>query len=242
MRISCGSAATGSGKRRPRSAGRAGGGTAIDRIDQSDRTERADPVGPTDQPIGSLRPWLTNTDPAVVANALHLPDSPDELLARPADRRAGAGLHAGGRLQRATGGGAHRGAAKAAGDDRPMRRSVGSRQLPTCPRCGKPMALRTARKGAHAGSQFWGCTGYPECKGTRRLEASGGSELTDQSRGSHEHGRPKGAEDPAAGGEAVPREAGLRLSRQLGGAREQPQHRAGPAACLAKDAGPRRAR
>jgi ssDNA-binding Zn-finger/Zn-ribbon topoisomerase 1 len=27
------------------------------------------------------------------------------------------------------------------------------------------MALRTARTGANAGRQFWGCTGYPECKG-----------------------------------------------------------------------------
>jgi DNA topoisomerase-1 len=30
----------------------------------------------------------------------------------------------------------------------------------TCPNCGKPMILRTSRKG----SQFLGCSGYPECK------------------------------------------------------------------------------
>jgi four helix bundle suffix protein len=40
---------------------------------------------------------------------------------------------------------------------------------PACPLCGKPMALRTARHGARAGSQFWGCSAYPECKSTRRL-------------------------------------------------------------------------
>jgi restriction system protein len=28
------------------------------------------------------------------------------------------------------------------------------------------MALRTAKTGKHAGNQFWGCTGYPDCKGT----------------------------------------------------------------------------
>jgi four helix bundle suffix protein len=33
-----------------------------------------------------------------------------------------------------------------------------------CPACGKPMILRTARKGPNAGSQFRGCSGYPECK------------------------------------------------------------------------------
>lgn len=41
---------------------------------------------------------------------------------------------------------------------------------PTCPQCGKPMALRTARKGPRAGTEFWGCSGYPECRGTRSLD------------------------------------------------------------------------
>jgi len=38
---------------------------------------------------------------------------------------------------------------------------------PTCPRCGTTMVLRTARQGANARSAFWGCTGYPRCRGTR---------------------------------------------------------------------------
>jgi restriction system protein len=29
------------------------------------------------------------------------------------------------------------------------------------------MVLRTAKRGADAGSEFWGCTKYPACKGTR---------------------------------------------------------------------------
>lgn len=37
---------------------------------------------------------------------------------------------------------------------------------PKCPACGGLMALRTAKAGKTPGSQFWGCTGYPECKGT----------------------------------------------------------------------------
>jgi len=36
-----------------------------------------------------------------------------------------------------------------------------------CPLCGSPMVLRTARKGANAGSQFYGCSKYPQCRGTR---------------------------------------------------------------------------
>ncbi len=38
---------------------------------------------------------------------------------------------------------------------------------PRCPRCGRPMRRRTARQGPHAGQVFWGCTGYPECRGIR---------------------------------------------------------------------------
>ena len=38
---------------------------------------------------------------------------------------------------------------------------------PLCPRCQKPMRQRTARQGPRAGQPFWGCTGYPDCKGTR---------------------------------------------------------------------------
>lgn len=39
---------------------------------------------------------------------------------------------------------------------------------PPCPRCGQPMVLRTARRrGRHRGEQFWGCPGYPRCRGMR---------------------------------------------------------------------------
>lgn len=37
---------------------------------------------------------------------------------------------------------------------------------PACPLCSKPMVKRLARRGANAGSEFWGCTGYPACRGT----------------------------------------------------------------------------
>jgi four helix bundle suffix protein len=39
--------------------------------------------------------------------------------------------------------------------------------VPSCPKCRRPMVLRTARAGRSAGSQFWGCSAYPECRGTR---------------------------------------------------------------------------
>ena len=37
----------------------------------------------------------------------------------------------------------------------------------SCPLCSKPMVRRTAKRGANVGSEFWGCTGYPACRGTR---------------------------------------------------------------------------
>jgi hypothetical protein len=36
---------------------------------------------------------------------------------------------------------------------------------PDCPKCGQPMVLRTARRGKNPGEQFWGCPGYPKCRG-----------------------------------------------------------------------------
>ena len=37
-------------------------------------------------------------------------------------------------------------------------------EIPPCEECGKPMALRRSRFGT-----FYGCTGYPECKGIRKI-------------------------------------------------------------------------
>lgn len=41
---------------------------------------------------------------------------------------------------------------------------------PLCPKCGSPMRLKMIRKGTHQGEQFWGCTDYPKCDGTRPLK------------------------------------------------------------------------
>lgn len=47
-----------------------------------------------------------------------------------------------------------------------------------CPQCGMAMRLRTAKRGKHPGSQFWGCSQYPRCRGTRpykKPEGDGGA-------------------------------------------------------------------
>ncbi|WKB50841.1 restriction endonuclease [Eleftheria terrae] len=38
---------------------------------------------------------------------------------------------------------------------------------PICPLCSSAMTRREAKRGAHAGRSFWGCTAYPKCRGTR---------------------------------------------------------------------------
>lgn len=43
---------------------------------------------------------------------------------------------------------------------------------PACPQCGANMVKRTARKGARAGADFWGCTEFPTCRGVRALDAA----------------------------------------------------------------------
>ncbi|PAU76413.1 hypothetical protein CK501_15875 [Halovibrio salipaludis] len=42
-----------------------------------------------------------------------------------------------------------------------------------CPRCQSSMTKRIAQRGAHAGEQFWGCTRFPQCRGTRPVQELG---------------------------------------------------------------------
>jgi len=39
-----------------------------------------------------------------------------------------------------------------------------------CPECGSEMVLRTARKGANVGQQFWGCSRFPACRAIKNYE------------------------------------------------------------------------
>jgi restriction system protein len=127
--------------------------------DLTDRTDRTDQSDPTEQ--APYAAWLNDDNPAVVANALIcLVHQANYLL----DRQIAA-------LERqfiAEGGYSERLAAARLAHRREERES----KCPTCPLCGKPMAVRTARKGQNAGSQFWGCSGYPVCKGTRKFDGS----------------------------------------------------------------------
>lgn len=40
---------------------------------------------------------------------------------------------------------------------------------PPCPVCTKPMVMRTAKRGSALGNEFWGCSDFPACRGTRQV-------------------------------------------------------------------------
>ena len=128
----------------------------------------ADPQDPGDRARNKLyAPWLRHDDPAVVANTLlclihqanYLLDQ--QLIGLERDFVEGGGYSE----QLATARIAHRRKTDPSDPSDPT-----DPQPPKCPDCGELMALRTARQGKNEGSQFWGCTAYPKCKGTAPLE------------------------------------------------------------------------
>jgi restriction system protein len=40
---------------------------------------------------------------------------------------------------------------------------------PRCPRCSSGMTRRVAHRGERAGRDFWGCSQFPRCRGTRSI-------------------------------------------------------------------------
>jgi four helix bundle suffix protein len=130
----------------------------VNRTDPSDRTDRSD--------AKAYDPWLTHVDAAVVANALIcLIHQTNYLL----DRQI-AGLE-----REFIEGGGYSERLYAARLENRQNQDLTDPSDPSdppdradqsCPACSKALVLRTARKGPNAGSQFWGCSGYPECRAT----------------------------------------------------------------------------
>lgn len=120
--------------------------------------------------------WLDHDDPAQRANCLIcLIHQANYLLDRLITRLEQDIIKHGGHREQLT-------AARLAERDRQQGRPVVPKEeTPQCPQCAKPMRLRTARQGANAGSQFWGCSGYPECKGTMKYKAQSDGSRTNPS-------------------------------------------------------------
>ena len=94
--------------------------------------------------------WLDADDAVVVANAMLI------IIGRALKMLKGQ-IEAQGKAFEETGG----------FNERLMSKRIEAREKeqsppPDCPRCGKPMRRRKSTKG-----DFWGCSTFPECKGTR---------------------------------------------------------------------------
>ena len=50
--------------------------------------------------------------------------------------------------------------------------------VPSCPMCNSPMVIRIAYKGTPRQNKFWGCTKFPNCKGTRVFQLDGSDGAT----------------------------------------------------------------
>lgn len=146
------------------------------KTDRSDQTDLSDLTKLTDHQRWQLySPWLDHPDPAVRANAvICLIHQANYLLDQQLDALEKQFINAGGYSEQL----ATARLNKRAEDRKPLTipnlrdarpPSPSDVQPPACPRCGGLMALRTAKTGRNAGSQFWGCTAYPKCDGTAEV-------------------------------------------------------------------------
>lgn len=134
-----------------------------DRTDQSDLTDLSD-----HERWALYAPWLEHPDPAIRANALIcLINQANFLLDQQIAAVEKQFVEGGGYSEKLA---AARLVERGRQKDQPDRsdRTDPTDHIPACPKCGKAMVLRTAKTGKMAGKSFWGCSGYPECKGVVR--------------------------------------------------------------------------
>jgi four helix bundle suffix protein len=144
-----------------------------------DRRDEPDPPA-----LADYAEWMNHVDPAIVANAViclihqanYLLDRQIAGLERSFIQEGGysENLAAARRIERRNQGQSDLAdhSDTACGPDTPA---------PACPSCGGPMAPRTAHQGKNSGSQFWGCRGYPVCRGTRPLQPATKKQKSDRS-------------------------------------------------------------
>jgi four helix bundle suffix protein len=119
-------------------------------------------LGTDDATYETYRPYIESADPEIVGNVMVcLCAQTNFLLDQQIREQEQAFLKEGGIRERMT-----RARLEARGDAA-IPTAAPAPDAPACPLCNKPMRQRTARQGPNAGKPFWGCSGYPDCKGTR---------------------------------------------------------------------------
>jgi restriction system protein len=134
-----------------------------------DRAEQADLTDQTDRERWALYArWLEHDDPGVRANALIcLINQANFLLDHQISALEASFVEDGGYSEQLAAARMDERNRRKTRKDPPDRtdQSDPTDRIPACPACGKAMVLRTAKAGKRAGSQFWGCSAYPDCKG-----------------------------------------------------------------------------
>ena len=121
---------------------------ALDKFEFTDDAQHESAVYLLEQ-AKKFSPWLDSDDPVTVANAMFiLITRAIGALNHQIEAQGEAFKEEGGFREKLT---AIRVEARAKQEEAPV-----------CPVCGKPMTQRKSARG-----KFWGCTGYPECKGIR---------------------------------------------------------------------------
>ena len=104
-------------------------------------------------------PWLQHENPAIVANALLVMClRENRMLQSQIQSQLECFRHTGGFSENMT------------TERLEARKAQASEEgAPICPVCGKPMLKRMQKRGQMQGRKFWGCSDYPNCKGTRNM-------------------------------------------------------------------------
>ena len=132
-------------------------------VDRSDPPSQSPTRVADDHRYAAYAHWLDNPDPTVRANALIcLTHQANTLLDRQIAALERDFVEEGGYSEQLA---VARLAERNRKRDQSDRSDPTDHPIPACPQCGKPTVLRTAKTGKNEGKQFWGCTGYPECKG-----------------------------------------------------------------------------
>lgn len=141
---------------------------AVPRTFRKDPSDQTDLTDLSDQERWALYAhWLDHADPAIRANAtICLIHQANYLLDRQIAALEAAFVEDGGYSEQLA---TERLRHRKDQSDRSDPTNPTDLQPPNCPACGTLMALRTAKSGKTPGSQFWGCTKYPDCKGTAKI-------------------------------------------------------------------------
>jgi four helix bundle suffix protein len=141
---------------------------AVPRTFRKDPSDQTDLTDLSDQERWALYAhWLDHADPAIRANAtICLIHQANFLLDRQIAALEAAFVEDGGYSEQLA---TERLRHRKDQSDRSDPTNPTDLQPPNCPACGTLMALRTAKSGKTPGSQFWGCTKYPDCKGTAKI-------------------------------------------------------------------------